>query len=401
MSSNSAAAPSGEGARKSPPPVSLGKPSLRHRLESYYSLVSPPSIADPAKWRSNFESIYEKYGGSVDGETKLARKLAKKYGGRVMLLVAPPHRSTAKRGVGDGGSSLPAGRGEGKRDESHYELDEGRRGSLVLDFASPAFDQIHALRAPEAEVIEANPSSFASRDGATQRLDNIHKFPALLPACDPLHFTPKARPLASHSNVDVPEKKPGPRNADDSVPKKMSLFQSLSSRYESPKSGPLSLLYSILATRSRVRVMVRYVDCIRGVLTGQLVAFDKHFNMIIRDADEVYTGRVTRHAESVEAAGGLHGNDGGTVVGPWKAGLEARRRGVGGSGGGLRAKQRYFHQMLIRGDNVVMVWRADSERSAQKQPSQDGKGGDRPGTPGSLFYAKERYENPSGSRRHR
>ena len=312
-----------------------------------------------------------------------------------MLLVAPPHWSTAKRGDGDGGSSLSAGKGGEKRDESHYELDEGLRGSLVLDFASSAFDPIHALRASEADVAGANPSSFASRDGATQRLDNIHKFPALLPTCDPLHFRPKARTSVSHSNDNVPDK-PGPQNADASAPKKMSLFQSMSSRYESPKSGPLSLLYSILATRSRVRVMVRYVDCVRGVLTGQLVAFDKHFNMILMDADEVYTGRVTRHGESVEAAGGLHGNDGGTVAGPWKAGLEARRRGLGGSGGGLRAKQRYFHQVIIRGDNVVMVWRADSERSAQKQPSQKGEGG-----PGSLFYAKERYENPSGSRRRR
>ena len=48
-----------EGARKPPPPVSLGKPSLRHRLESYYSLVSPASISDPTKWKANFESIYE------------------------------------------------------------------------------------------------------------------------------------------------------------------------------------------------------------------------------------------------------------------------------------------------------------------------------------------------------
>ena len=33
-----------------PPPVCLGKPSLRHRLESYYNLVSPDAIAD-RDWR--------------------------------------------------------------------------------------------------------------------------------------------------------------------------------------------------------------------------------------------------------------------------------------------------------------------------------------------------------------
>ena len=393
--STTAAPPPGDSSKKLPPPVSLGKPSLRHRLESYYSLVSPPSISDPAKWKSNFESIYEKYGGSVEGETKLAKKLARKYGGRVMLLVAPPHRS--ERGVGGGGTDTSAGRGE-RRDESHYELDDARRGSLVLDFASPVFDPVRALTAPEAEVVNANPSSFAFREGAARRLDNIHKFRAALPPCDPLHFTPKSRSSASHS-ADTTDQ-PGQHDADAPVPKRTSLFQSLASKYESPRSGPLSLLYSVLSTRSRVRVMVRYVDCVRGVLTGQLVAFDKHLNMILRDADEVYTGRVTRDEGSVEAAGGARGDDGGTVVGPRKAGLEARRRGAGGKGG-MRAKQRYFHQMLVRGDNVVMVWRADSERSAAQQPSRDGEGGAGAGTPGSLFYAKERYENPTGGRRRR
>ena len=38
-----------------PPPISLGKPSLRHRLESYYSLISPDAIADSEKWKNNFE----------------------------------------------------------------------------------------------------------------------------------------------------------------------------------------------------------------------------------------------------------------------------------------------------------------------------------------------------------
>jgi len=71
-----------------PPPVSLGKPSLRHRLESYYSLVAPDAIADKDEWTRKFEIIYNKYGGCHDKETKLANKLANKYGNQVRLLVA-------------------------------------------------------------------------------------------------------------------------------------------------------------------------------------------------------------------------------------------------------------------------------------------------------------------------
>jgi hypothetical protein len=70
------------------PVVNLSRHSLLHRLECYYSLVSPATIANTTQWKSNFELIYSKYGGSVEGETKLANKLMKKYGHRVLLLTA-------------------------------------------------------------------------------------------------------------------------------------------------------------------------------------------------------------------------------------------------------------------------------------------------------------------------
>ena len=73
---------------------------------------------------------------------------------------------------------------------------------------------------------------------------------------------------------------------------KVPVLTALISTFEN--SGPLSLLHSIHVKRQRIRVMIRYVDCIRGTLTGYLLAFDKHMNMILRDVDEVYSGRVTK-----------------------------------------------------------------------------------------------------------
>ncbi|KAL7539035.1 hypothetical protein ACHAXR_011764 [Thalassiosira sp. AJA248-18] len=398
----------------SPPPVSLGKPSLRHRLVSYYSLIAPDAIADEEKWKKNFEIIYNKYGGTVEGETKLAAKLAKKYGNRVRLLVAPPHRSMQRQLQRSRLNREAAVSASAKHDESYYGIDEVRKGSKVLDFTSARFDALFALNAPEGIVMDANPTIFTGSMAKSTKLDNISKFRSFLPKCDPQRLeptkiisAPRKTDTASNPNVEEVKKKKPP------------IFLSMASRYESKNSGPLSLLYSIVANRQRARVMVRYVDCIRGTLTGYLIAFDKHFNMILKDVDEVYSGRVTRHSGAVDVAsapsecGSLltanHDNKEDVPNAPYKPKLEAQRRRCyppDGSGGpGPAVKQRYFHQLLVRGDNVVMVWRAEAERSTHprtnKSPTRSlyensddgGRNQTNIGTPGSLYYALQRYEN--------
>jgi small nuclear ribonucleoprotein (snRNP)-like protein len=394
----------------SAPPVSLSRPSLRRRLESYYSLIAPDAVADQEKWKKNFEIIYNKYGGTVEGETKLATKLAKKYGNKVMLLIAPPHRSMQRQLKGIVPSS-EAQQTCNKHEESYYYIDESRRGSKVLDFTSARFDAIYALDAPIGEVMAANPTIFSGPIAENvKRLDNISKFRVDLPECDPQRLDP----LSIHRNISASKicSESKPNNDGEQKMKKISMFLSIASQYENRNSGPLSLLYSIIANRQRARVMVRYVDCIRGTLTGYLFAFDKHFNMLLKDVEEVYSGRISRHSEAVEISSKT---DDDYILGetpaPSKAKLEAQRRKCyppDGSGGpGPAVKQRYFHQLLIRGDNVVMVWRAEAERSnhprtnlspshslyanADHDAQQDQTYSI--GTPGSLSYAIKRWES--------
>jgi len=346
----------------------------------------------------------------------LATKLAKKYGNQVMLLIAPPHRSMQRqfKGVVSNFEALQASY---KHDESHYEIDESRRGSMVLDFTSNRFDAIHALDAPLGTVMAANPTVFSATIAENvKRLDNISKFRVDLPECDPLRLDP----TSMHRNVSASKKCNESKPNIDGEPKmkKISMFLSMASQYENKNSGPLSLLYSIVANRQRARVMVRYVDCIRGTLTGYLFAFDKHFNMLLRDVEEIYSGRVSRHLEAVEFSS-ITDDDykSGETRAPSKSRLEAQRRKCyppDGSGGpGPAVKQRYFHQLLIRGDNVVMVWRAESERSNHPRTNMSPlhsiyantdpgvKQANSIGTPGSLYYALKRWENQHGQKRNR
>ena len=41
-------------------PLSLGKASLRIRLEAYYSLISPETLSNRTEWLRKYDQIYEK-----------------------------------------------------------------------------------------------------------------------------------------------------------------------------------------------------------------------------------------------------------------------------------------------------------------------------------------------------
>ena len=319
-------------------------------------------------------------------------------------------------------------------DEQHYKLDNdvNRINSKILDFTSSKFDPFHALCAPERIVAEANPSIFSSSSSSTsQKLDNISKFRMLLPKCDPRRLEPSSS-SATHKRkmamLSDDKQKKQQQQQQQQQQKRVPMFLAMVSKYEHKSSGPLSLLYSILQNRQRVRVMIRYVDCIRGTLTGYLVAFDKHFNMILKDVDEVYGSRVTQDVAAVEVAAAAAAAAGGgskkqqegcgEATSPSKSKLEAQRRRCypkDGSGGpGPAVKQRYFNQLMVRGDNVVMIWRAEAERSmhprTNKSPanslyatvdsnvdistnnSGNGSGESRIGTP-ALYFALQRWEN--------
>lgn len=376
-------------------PVSLGKPSLRRRLEAYYSLVNPESIKCPSKWLSTFDQIYEKYGGTHEGERKLQAKLAKKYGATVRLLLA---ESAMKKTFPTGDATIP--NEEKTREESWFELRPSERESGIIDFTSDKFDPWAALRDPQEEVQKKNP--WISE---CQRLNHTDQFRSYLPPSDPLYRNFKSQKARTPDNQQNKDKESNVKV------KNLGPFAAIASNH---KKGPLSLLNRLLEKRQRVRLLIRYVNGIRGTLTGYLTAYDKHFNMILRDVDEVYCPRAAidgdkeRNEPSNESFSNLE-----TEIRRRITAVRETKDQPDSPQRKWSIRQRHMKQILVRGDNIVMVYKADDERSAwpmtAKSPLKSVHGRravmvsseKRVGTPGSLIYAYQKRQQPNGTDRNR
>lgn len=397
-------------------PISLGKPSLRRRLEAYYSLINPDSIhKDPVQWRTDtFPQIYEKYGGTYEGERKLATKLSKKYGAStVRLLLAENNDGISNKNENKQGSKKTDHLEQ--RDEAWFALRPNEQGSGILDMTSDSFDPMAALdlSRPEQEhrVVQANPWI-----PSCPVLNFVDQFRPYLPVSDPLHrerrVSKKTGTGAKSSLEETPAKQQ----------RKLGVFAALAEHH---KEGPMSLIHRLFEKRQRVRVLIRYVNGIRGTLTGYLVAYDKHYNMILRDVDEVYcprhaassaTGSGDDHSDNAEGDDRTKENKEEDIAVPstpsnlevemqrrTRALLQTQQRQQQlPNSRQWQVRQRHMKQLMVRGDSVVMVYKAESERSAwprsSKSPAKSVHGrkavvappDQRVGTPGSLIYALQR-----------
>ena len=416
-------------------PVSLGKPSLRRRLEAYYSLIAPDQIADVTEWRGKFDQIWTKFGGSDEGEQKLATKLAKKYGLTVRLLLASsvgPKNSNESKVSKQRSILLSSTAALSIRDEAWFVLTDKERNSGIMQFISDQFDPFAALvRSPEA-IAAANQSEIIIDQ--CPRLDRVDQCRSLLPPTDPLYRAsikrdrskpPETGASTSSANQDD-DKDDKTSSLRNKRPRPPACFSAITEPYEDQNyKGPYSVLASIFVNRQRVRVVVRYVNGIRGTVTGYLVAFDKHMNLILRDADEVYSPRMVE----MMAEGTTGDNDGEHRLSNVEVELQRRQSGLTGRvaeqphntataasisstelqhqhqhhSPGWCVRQRHMAQILVRGDNVVLVYKAESERSAwpatSKSPAKSNYRNQsikevppdqRVGTPGCLIYAAQR-----------
>lgn len=310
----------------------LGRLSLKSRLEAYYSLIAPEIIANQAEWKTKFDKISEKYGGSYEGERKLASKLALKYGTSVRLLLVqrPMEDSTTERTTT---RNHPCNEDELLHDESWFQLTPLEEASGDIRFTSDRFDPRTALNTPDDTILQANPWLMES-----SRLDTVGQFALLLPHSDPLRInSTNSRKRPAPSSFRDTNSKPSKTGHD------LHPFDSLS---QATSVGPLSRLHEFKG--QRVRIIVRYVNAIRGTLTGTLIAFDKHMNMILKDVEESYSMRPAGETKS-------------------NFQVEVYRRDkisgkIACEEGEWFGRKRWMKNILVRGDIVVVVSKADQER---------------------------------------
>merc|ERR1719452_131373 len=124
----------------------------------------------------------------------------------------------------------------------------------------------------------------------------------------------------------------------------------------------MSVLKRCMEEGERVKVWTRGVLGTRGVTTGFIAAFDKHWNMALTDVDEQFTRRRSRKAP-------VPGGVGAGVLG----GGEIREFRVGESVVKiLKVKKkveicvRHVPQVLLRGEHVVMVASSTTPATSDK-----------------------------------
>jgi len=66
---------------------------------------------------------------------------------------------------------------------------------------------------------------------------------------------------------------------------------------EKQKQGPMSVLQKCVENQTRVKVLTRKLNGVRGTCTGVLIAFDKHWNLAMADVDETYSRPRNRKPE--------------------------------------------------------------------------------------------------------
>jgi len=149
------------------------------------------------------------------------------------------------------------------------------------------------------------------------------------------------------------------------------------------KDSPLEDLSHCVDEKRKVKVWTRNYKEVRGVMTGYLLAFDKHWNLVLRDIDEVFLQPKKVKIPFLREVG-LNENlpDIPAKVPKEKKGESAPVQKEATEKSGEKKKKRrkkakssserrHVDKLFIRGDNVVMVCPIDEDGTATEEEENE------------------------------
>lgn len=101
---------------------------------------------------------------------------------------------------------------------------------------------------------------------------------------------------------------------------------------------PMQLLGDLMKVHARVRVIIRKLNGLRGFLEGELICFDKHFNIVLRNAIDRYS--FPQHMENE-----IESSKSDNTTAQHAATINSSSSNM----------SRKLPLLLVRGDNVVLV----------------------------------------------
>ncbi|XP_022170041.1 small nuclear ribonucleoprotein Sm D-like protein [Myzus persicae] len=204
-----------------------------------------------------------------------------------------------------------------------------------LDMLSPSFNPIKALYAKNVKV----PSTTA------QPLDNISKF-ELAPSGEVM-IKPERPRTQNEYNIEPIKRDLSSVAGSSQVSSVQRIIKQrrtvLVRMSEIGKSrGPLSRIATFCYLKQRVKVYIRSAVSVRGHCEGYIIAFDKHWNLVMDDVDEVWTRKNKYKSLAIGDARSLDD----PVEKPYTVIKRIR---------GHQVCRRHVPRFLVRGEQIVLV----------------------------------------------
>ncbi|GBO09664.1 hypothetical protein AVEN_52100-1, partial [Araneus ventricosus] len=147
--------------------------------------------------------------------------------------------------------------------------------------------------------------------------------------------------------------------------------------------SPLLVIYKCIADNVKIKIWTRNFKEVRGICTGWVIAFDKHWNLILSDVEEVYlkpkkaktpylldvknsedlpelpprVPRVKKPKTPEEEAAKKKAEEEAAK----KPKKNKRKKG-------RKINKRHLKQLFVRGDNIVMCAVLDAEGAGSQEP---------------------------------